>query len=60
MALERERAFLSVLDKGEVELLLSMLQRLHENLPAVETATQAYVKKHFPKPAGTGRRKAAD
>lgn len=60
MALERERAFLSVLDKREVELLLSMLQRLHENLPAVETATQAYVRKHFSKPAGAGRRKAED
>ncbi|WP_428000397.1 MarR family winged helix-turn-helix transcriptional regulator [Acidovorax sp.] len=58
MALERERAFLSVLDQGEVDLLLSMLRRLHENLPAVDAATQDYAKKHFPKPAG--QRKAGD
>lgn len=51
MALERERAFLSVLNPGEVDLLLNMLRRLHENLPAVESATQDYARKHFPHPA---------
>ncbi|WP_159912318.1 MarR family winged helix-turn-helix transcriptional regulator [Pantoea sp. 18069] len=60
MALERERAFLSVLDRGETDLLLNMLRRLHENLPAVETATQDYAAKHFPKAAGSSRRKAED
>lgn len=48
VALERERALLAVLGREEVDQLLSMLQRLHENLPAVETATQAYVKRRFP------------
>lgn len=60
MALERERAFLSVLDAKEVDVLIGLLRRLHENLPAVEVATQAYAKKHFSKSAGTGRRKAED
>lgn len=49
IALERERAFLSVLKPGEADLLLDMLQRLHENLPAVEVATQDYAQRHFPK-----------
>lgn len=48
VALERERAFLSVLSAAEVELLLGMLRRLHENLPAVEAATEAYLGRHFP------------
>ncbi|MNW22777.1 hypothetical protein D3C71_2244710 [compost metagenome] len=60
MALERERAFLSVLDSAEAELLMSMLRRLHENLPAVETATQAYAAQHFPQAKGASRRKAED
>lgn len=60
MALERERAFLSVLDQAEVELLQNMLRRLHENLPAVESATQDYAKKHFPQTASASRRKADD
>lgn len=60
MALERERAFLSVLDAKEVDVLIGLLQRLHENLPAVEVATQVYAKKHFPKSPGTSRRKAED
>ncbi len=49
VALERERAFLAVLDKGEVETLLGLLRRLHENLPVVETATQSYVERKYPK-----------
>ncbi|PJI95851.1 DNA-binding MarR family transcriptional regulator [Acidovorax sp. 69] len=60
MALERERAFLSVLGANEVDMLIGLLQRLHENLPAVEVATQAYAKKHFPKSIGTSLRKAED
>ncbi|MES2530566.1 MAG: MarR family winged helix-turn-helix transcriptional regulator [Pseudomonadota bacterium] len=52
MALERERAFLSVLDKDEVEVLLGLLRRLHANLPEVEVSTQNYVRERFPKVAG--------
>ncbi|WP_310609601.1 MarR family winged helix-turn-helix transcriptional regulator [Limnohabitans sp.] len=51
VALERERAFLSVLEPREVDTLLGLLHRLHENLPAVETSTQAYVSRNFPKTA---------
>jgi DNA-binding MarR family transcriptional regulator len=51
VALERERAFLSVLEQGEVDTLLGLLHRLHENLPAVELATQAYVTRNHPKTA---------
>lgn len=55
IALERERAFLEVLNERERETLIGLLKRLHENLPAVETATDAYVTKRFPK----ARRRAA-
>lgn len=55
VALAREQAFLAVLDDTEREVLISLLQRLHENLPAVETATTAYVAQHFPQ-AGKRRR----
>jgi DNA-binding MarR family transcriptional regulator len=51
IALERERAFLSVLNPTEVETLIGLLKRLHENLPAVETATARYVAQRFPKAA---------
>lgn len=47
VALEREREFLSVLKPNEVETLLGLLHRLHENLPAVEMATQVYVSSNF-------------
>jgi DNA-binding MarR family transcriptional regulator len=57
MALERERVLLSVLSKSEVDTLLSLLKRLHENLPAVEDATARYVARHYPHAA---RRKARD
>lgn len=55
IALERERAFLAVLNDRERETLIGLLKRLHENLPAVESATDAYVAKQFPK----ARRRAA-
>lgn len=42
VALERERALLSVLDDAEREVLIGLLRRLHENLPAVEAATERY------------------
>ncbi len=51
IALERERAFLSVLTPEETETLIGLLKRLHENLPAVETATARYVAQRFPKAA---------
>lgn len=43
VALARERALLSALQVPEIDLLIVLLQRLHENLPAVEAATQAYM-----------------
>jgi DNA-binding MarR family transcriptional regulator len=58
MALERERALLSVLSESERETLLELLKRVHENLPAVETATAAYVAKRHPR-AARRRRSAA-
>jgi len=58
IALERERALLSVLRPAEIETLTGLLKRLHENLPAVETATARYVAQRFPKAAR--RRASAD
>ena len=49
MALDRERAFLSVLNEDEVETLLQLMRRLHANLPAVDTATRNYVRTRFPR-----------
>jgi DNA-binding MarR family transcriptional regulator len=57
MALDRERAFLSVLDEDEVEVLLGLMRRLHANLPAVEVSTQNYVRARFPQAAGAARSK---
>jgi DNA-binding MarR family transcriptional regulator len=48
VALEREQVFLSVLSKAERETLIGLLKRLHENLPAVEAATERYLEKKFP------------
>ena len=47
VALEREKVLLSVLTEQEQEILIGLLRRLHENLPAVETATQQYVEQRF-------------
>lgn len=55
IALERERAFLSVLDEAEHLVLIGLLKRLHENLPSVDAATAQYVTRHFPR-AATRRR----
>lgn len=56
MALDRERAFLSVLEDNEVEVLLGLLRRLHANLPAVEVSTQDYVRTRFTgQPADCGQ-----
>ncbi|MBT2321908.1 MarR family transcriptional regulator [Variovorax paradoxus] len=48
IALERERAFMSVLSVAERKLLLDLLRRLHENLPAVEAATREHLAQHHP------------
>lgn len=55
IALERERAFLSVLSGAEQETLIGLLKRLHANLPQVETATARYVAERFPKVAERNR-----
>lgn len=57
VALERERALLAVLSAKEADQLLSLLRRLHENLPAVETATQEYVKRRFPETSAARARR---
>ena len=49
LAMERERAFLSVLNEKDRETLISLLRRLHDNLPVVEKATQEYLAIHHPK-----------
>lgn len=56
LAMERERAFLSVLNDKDRETLIDLLRRLHDNLPAVEQATQAYLVSHYPK---SSRRRAS-
>jgi DNA-binding MarR family transcriptional regulator len=57
LALERERAFLSVLNADECDTLIGLLQRLHENLPAVELATHAYLAEQDPLTAPAKRRR---
>ncbi len=48
IALERDRALMAVLAPEERQVLLSLLRRLHDNLPAVEAATAKYVALHYP------------
>jgi len=48
IAMERERAFMSVLTSAERKVLLDLLRRLHENLPAVEAATRDHLSRHHP------------
>ena len=50
IALERERALLSALDKAERTALLGMLRRLHENLPVVERCTGEFIAANFAPP----------
>ncbi len=57
VALERERALLSVFTDGERDTLIGLLRRMHENLPAVEAATERYLAEHHP---AARRRTAAD
>ncbi len=47
LALERERAFLAVLLPEEREVLIGLLNRLHDNLPAVEEKTARYVARRW-------------
>ena len=56
LAMERERAFLSVLNDKDRETLIRLLRRLHDNLPVVEQATHAYLVSHYPK---SSRRRAS-
>ncbi len=51
IALAREEALLAVLSASERETLLGLLKRIHENLPAVEQATQAFIASSLAKPA---------
>lgn len=55
IALERERALLSVLNAQERDTLISLLSRLHENLPEVDAATERYIAARFPKAAAGSR-----
>jgi DNA-binding MarR family transcriptional regulator len=60
MALERERALLSVLSAAERDSLLRLLKRLHENLPAVEAATAGFIAERYPRSARHARRGARE
>lgn len=59
IALERERAFLSVLTAAERKTLLDLLHRLHENLPAVEVATRKHLARHHPEALARPRARRA-
>jgi len=48
IAMERERALMSVLSAAERKIFLEFLHRLHENLPAVEVATREHLSRHHP------------
>jgi DNA-binding MarR family transcriptional regulator len=58
LAMERERAFLGVLNDKDRETLICLLRRLHDNLPVVEKATQEYLAFHYPK--SSRRRSSVD
>lgn len=59
LAKERERAFLSVLSEDEGRTLLDLLHRLHDNLPKVEEATNAFLDERYPKAKGRRPRGAS-
>jgi DNA-binding MarR family transcriptional regulator len=48
IALDRDRALMSVLSPEERESLLALLRRLHDNLGAVESSTAQYLALHYP------------
>lgn len=54
IALERERALLEVLSPAEQGTFIQLLKRVHENLPAVEQATQDFITRFLAKPATNG------
>lgn len=56
IALERERALMTVLSPEERDVLLGLLRRLHDNLPAVEVATAKYLALHYPHAARRRRK----
>lgn len=60
MALERERALLSVLNESDRGTLLRLLKRVHENLPAVEATTADYIAKRYPRATRRRPRAVAD
>ena len=60
IALERERALMSALSSQEGELLIALLRRLHDNLPAVEAATARYLARHYPHAARRRRKTASE
>ena len=60
IALERERALLEVLNDDERNTLVDLLKRLHENLPAVESATAHFVMQRYPKAARRRRTHGRD
>lgn len=59
IALVRDRALMSVLAPEERRQLLSLLRRLHDNLPAVEASTSKFLALHYPH-AARGRKKTAE
>ena len=44
-----------MLSAAEIETLIGLLKRLHENLPAVEAATARYVTQRYPAAAAKRR-----
>jgi DNA-binding MarR family transcriptional regulator len=56
VALDRDRALMAVLSSDERHTLLSLLRRLHDNLPAVEAATAKYLALHYPQAARKRKR----
>lgn len=60
IALDRDRALMSALTPDERVQLLSLLRRLHDNLPAVEAATAKYLALHYPHVAVRRRKTLAE
>jgi DNA-binding MarR family transcriptional regulator len=57
VALARERAFLSVLSDTEVNVLIDLLKRLHDNLPHVDAATVEFISQKAPSPRKSKERR---
>jgi len=56
VALEREKAFLSVLSDTEVNVLIDLLKRLHDNLAHVDAATVDFLSRKAPSPRKSRQR----